>query len=73
MTAGWQKIFSPDPKLGFLAHAQLIEGQIASGTLPAVIKTVADAQRMIFNDYLDAAVAAFFMISVDRHSRGQLP
>ena len=39
-------------------------GQVASGTLPAAIKTRGDAQRMIFNDYLDAAVAAFFMISV---------
>jgi carbon starvation protein len=25
---------------------------------------VGDAKRVIFNDYLDAAVAAFFMISV---------
>ena len=64
LTAGWQKVFSPDPKLGFLAHARLIEGQVASGALPAAIKTVDDARRMIFNDYLDAAVAAFFMISV---------
>jgi carbon starvation protein len=64
MTAGWAKLFSPDPKLGFIAHAHLIEGQVASGTLPAVVKTVADARRMIFNDYLDAAVAAFFMVSV---------
>jgi carbon starvation protein len=64
MAAGWDKLFSPDPKLGFLAHARLVDGWIASGTLPAVVKTVADARRMIFNDYLDAAVAAFFMISV---------
>jgi Carbon starvation protein, predicted membrane protein len=64
MTAGWDKLFSPDPRLGFLAHAHVIEGQIASGALPAAIKTVADAHRMIFNDYLDAAVAAFFMVSV---------
>ncbi|MGH7619103.1 MAG: carbon starvation CstA family protein, partial [Gemmatimonadaceae bacterium] len=64
MTAGWQKMFDPDPRLGFLAHAHVIEGQIASGALPAAIKTVSDAHRMIFNDYLDAAVAAFFMISV---------
>jgi len=64
MTAGWQKIFSPDPKLGFLSHAHLVEGQVAAGALPAAIKTIADARRVIFNDYLDAAVAAFFMISV---------
>jgi len=64
MTAGWEKLFSPEAKLGFLAHANVVQGQIASGALPAAIKTVADARRMIFNDYLDAAVAAFFMISV---------
>jgi carbon starvation protein len=64
MTAGWVKLFSPDPKLGFLSHAHVVEGQIASGALPAAIKTVADARRVVFNDYLDAAVAGFFMISV---------
>jgi len=63
-TAGLLKIFSSDPKLGFLSHARLIEGQIAAGTLPANIKTLEAAQRMIFNDRLDAAVAAFFLVSV---------
>src|SRR4030095_3640377 len=50
LTAGWQKVFSPDPKLGFLAHAQ----SLANSTL-------ATAPRMIFNDRLDAALALFFM------------
>jgi carbon starvation protein len=64
MTAGWQKIFSADPKLGFLSHAQGINDAIASGTLPASIKSVEVANRLIFNDYLNTSVAAFFMISV---------
>jgi carbon starvation protein len=64
MSAGWDKVFSPDPRLGFLSHAHVIEGQITLGALPAAIKTVSEAHRMIFNDYLDAAVAAFFMFSV---------
>ena len=54
LTAGWQKIFSPSPRLGFLSHAR----SLASGA-PA-----ADTGRLIFNDRLDAAVAAFFMIAV---------
>jgi carbon starvation protein len=64
LTAGWMKIFSDDPKLGFLSHARSLEAAVASGALPAAIKSAADARRMMFNDRLDAAVAAFFMISV---------
>lgn len=64
MSAGLLKIFSEDPKLGFLSHARVLAGQIASGTLPANIKSVEAAQRMIFNDRLDAGIAAFFLISV---------
>ncbi len=64
MTASWQKIFSDDVKIGFLKHADVVAGQLATSTLPAAIKTAADAHRVIFNDYLDAAVAGFFMISV---------
>jgi carbon starvation protein len=64
MTAGWEKLFAPDIKLGFLSHAHLLESQVQSGALPAAIKTIADAKRMIFNDYLDAVVTLFFMVSV---------
>ena len=64
MTAGYQKIFSADPKLGFLAHAESIGAAIASGTLPAAIASVDIGRRLIFNDYLNTAVAGFFMVSV---------
>jgi carbon starvation protein len=63
-SAGLLKIFSSDPKLGFLSHAAMLKEQIATNTLPANIKTVEAAQRMIFNDNLDAGVAAFFLIAV---------
>lgn len=64
MTAGWLKIFSADPKLGFLAHARLLQEQVASGTLPGHVKSAADAARLVLNDRIDAGVAAFFMLSV---------
>jgi carbon starvation protein len=64
LTAGWMKIFSNDPRLGFLAHARLLSDTLASGQLPAGAKTAAAAGRMMFNDRLDAGVAAFFMIAV---------
>ncbi len=63
MTAGYQKIFSPNVKLGFLSHASMLKDQIANNTLPANT-TVEAAGRMIFNDRMDAAVAAFFLIAV---------
>jgi carbon starvation protein len=64
MTAGVEKIFSADPKLGFLSHARVVAAQIAGGALPAGVQTVGDARRLIGNDYIDAGVAAFFLISV---------
>jgi carbon starvation protein len=64
MTAGYQKVFSADPKLGFLSHAKSITAAIDANALPASIKSVDAARQLIFNDYLDAAVALFFMLSV---------
>jgi carbon starvation protein len=63
-TAGWMKVFSADPHLGFLSHARVLSETIASGSLPTGAKSIADAHRMIFNDRLDAAVAVFFMVCV---------
>jgi carbon starvation protein len=64
MTAGWAKLFSPDPKLGFMAHARFLREAAEAGRLPAGVKSAGDVARMAFNDYLDAAVAAFFMVAV---------
>jgi carbon starvation protein len=64
LTAGWQKIFSADPKLGFLSHARLLRETLASGALPAGTQSIGDASRLILNDRIDAAVAAFFLLSV---------
>jgi carbon starvation protein len=53
MTAGYQKVFSSDPKLGFLSHAATLAGS-----------AVPNAARLIFNDRLNAVVALFFMAVV---------
>jgi len=63
-TAGWQKLFSADPRIGFLAHATKFSALHAAGTVPPGVPSLEAMPRMVFNDRLDAAVAAFFMISV---------
>ena len=64
LTAGWSKVFSPDPRLGFLAHARELEAAIASGTLPQGLASLDAARRVVFNDRLDAVVAIVFMAVV---------
>jgi carbon starvation protein len=64
LTAGYQKIFAPDPALGFLAHARLLVAAAHGGPLPPGVASAAAASRMAVNDRLDAAVAAFFISCV---------
>ena len=62
MTAAYQKIFHPDPRIGFLALANSLAQQIAAGAIPA--EQIAAAQRLIFNNRVDAAVAGLFAVLV---------
>ncbi len=54
MTASYQKIFDANPRIGFLAYARILAAQIAAGKIPA--EKIAETQRLIFNQRLDAAV-----------------
>ncbi len=54
-TASWQKVFSADPRLGFLAHARRVAEQLAAGSIAPDV-----ASRMIFNDRVDAVLALLF-------------
>ena len=62
MTASYQKIFHPDQRIGFLAQARVLGEQIAGGVLPP--DKVAPAERLIFNNRLDAAVTALFVVLI---------
>jgi carbon starvation protein len=64
LTAGWQKIFSSDPKVGFLALAEKFSSAAEKGTVLAPAKSIAEMQRVAFNNYLDAAVCAVFVVLV---------
>ncbi len=61
ITAGLLKLFSSDPKVGFLAHASKFADAAARGEILAPAKTMAEMQRIIFNDRIDAALIALFL------------
>jgi carbon starvation protein len=62
MTAGWQKLFHPDRRIGFLAQADALSAELAAGHVAA--EQIAATQSVIFNNRLDAAATALFMVLV---------
>ena len=61
-TAGLEKIFSSDPRLGFLSHAAALQRSIDAGQVAA--GSLAQTKGVIFNEHLDAVVCAIFLILV---------
>jgi carbon starvation protein len=64
VSAGSLKLFSPDPKIGFLAHAAKFSEAAARGEVLAPAKSMAEMHRIIFNDRIDAALCALFLAVV---------
>jgi carbon starvation protein len=64
LTAGWEKVFSSDPKVGFLAHAERYSAAADKGQLLAPAKSPDQMHQIIFNDYVDATLAGLFILVV---------
>jgi len=64
LAAGWQKIFHENVKVGFVAHAQKFQASLDAGEILAPAKSLDEMRRIIFNDYVDATLAGFFMVVV---------
>jgi carbon starvation protein len=62
MTASYQKILAANPNLGFLSKANSLASQIAGGQIPAA--KIAETQRLIFNQRLDAAVTGILALMI---------
>jgi carbon starvation protein len=60
VTAGWEKAFSPNPAVGFVSHALKFGSAVLESQVLAPAKTLSEMRRVIFNDYLDATLAAVF-------------
>lgn len=64
LAAGWEKVFSANPKIGFLALAKRFQGALDKGELLAPAKNVEQMQQIVFNNNLDAVLAMFFIFVV---------
>ncbi|MEF8746569.1 MAG: carbon starvation CstA family protein [Candidatus Accumulibacter propinquus] len=64
LTAGWEKVFNANPKIGFLALANRFQAAIDKGEVLAPAKSVEQMQQIVFNNYLDAVLAMFFIFVV---------
>ncbi|MDN0086536.1 carbon starvation CstA family protein [Yersinia nurmii] len=62
MTAGWQKIFHEKPSIGFLAQAKKFSTGLEQGVLIAPAKSFKDMETIVFNNQINAALCAFFML-----------
>jgi carbon starvation protein len=62
LTAGWEKVFSDNWKIGFLALARRFNEAAAQGTVLAPAKSLEEMGRVAFNNQVDAVLCAFFMI-----------
>jgi carbon starvation protein len=64
LTAGWQKIFHENVKIGFISHAKKFQAALDQGQVLAPAKSLDQMSRVIFNDYVDATLCGFFMFVV---------
>ena len=61
LTAGWQKLFHPNTKIGFIANARRFGDAAGRGELLAPAKSIEEMQRVVFNNYIDAGLTALFV------------
>ena len=63
-TAGLLKLFSSDPKVGFLSHAAKYGDALARGEVLAPARSLDEMRRIVMNDRIDAGLCAIFLAVV---------
>jgi carbon starvation protein len=64
LTAGWQKLFDANPKVGFLSHAKNFKAAYDSGKVVAPATNMAQMKQVLVNDYVDATLTGIFLAVV---------
>ncbi|OIJ85644.1 carbon starvation protein A [Streptomyces colonosanans] len=63
-TAGWQKIFDSNPKIGFFAQRQLYADALDDGKILAPAKSLDDMKTVVLNSTVDGVIMAVFLVLV---------
>ncbi len=61
-SAGWEKLFSDSPRIGFLSQAGQLATALGAGKIAAA--KVAETQTLLFNARLDAVICGVLMVLV---------
>lgn len=62
LTAGWQKIFHENPKIGFLAQSRKYAAAMDQSSIIAPAKTLQDMHTIVLSNQINAVLCGFFMI-----------
>jgi len=62
LTAGWEKLFHPDVRVGFFSHADKFSAAIARGEVLGPAQSIEQMQQIVFNDYINATLCSTFML-----------
>ncbi|WP_433289785.1 carbon starvation CstA family protein [Pseudonocardia sp. CA-142604] len=64
LTASYQKVFSPDPTLGFFAQRERYAAALEQGQVLAPARSIADMQAVVINSTVDGILSALFAILI---------
>ena len=64
LTAGIEKVFHPDVRIGFLSHANRYADALAQNQVIAPAKDLGQMSQIVWNDRIDAALALLFVLVV---------
>lgn len=59
--AGFQKLFHPEVRISFLAHAAKYQAALDKGEVLAPAKNAEEMSRIIFNDYVNSGLTVLFL------------
>jgi carbon starvation protein len=63
-TASYYKILSPNPRIGFLSHAETLVSELSSTAPAPTVARAHELAQLIFNDRLDAVVTGLLVLLV---------